>query len=222
MPRMPHRRGCLPSTPASTTAALRSRASLPWPPPPQRPPAAALTTCRRRLTAARPRLLALAASTRAALHRRLTTVPIAAPLDMAPRRSPSTEPRATLSHARSGERYICFSKRRQGLFNKANDLSSLCGAMVGVVVISALGRFYSFGHPSTEAVMKCFFAPNPPNVLATSSDGANQDGGVDELQAFYKERQTIQGVIFRARSINQVLAEGASSSQQYLIGKPTT
>ncbi|XP_062217675.1 agamous-like MADS-box protein AGL29 [Phragmites australis] len=33
-------------------------------------------------------------------------------------------------------RQVCFSKRRQGLFKKASELSILCGAMIGAIVFS--------------------------------------------------------------------------------------
>ncbi|KAF8693250.1 hypothetical protein HU200_038633 [Digitaria exilis] len=31
-------------------------------------------------------------------------------------------------------RQVCFSKRRQGMFKKASELSILCGAMFAIVV----------------------------------------------------------------------------------------
>jgi hypothetical protein len=61
-------------------------------------------------------------------------------------------------------RQVCFSKRCQGLFNKANELSILCGAIVGVVVFSISRRAYSIGHPSIGAVINRFLAPNPSNI----------------------------------------------------------
>jgi hypothetical protein len=73
-------------------------------------------------------------------------------------------------------RQVCFSKRCQGLFNKANELSILCGAIV-VVVFSISRRAYSIGHPSIAAVINHFLAPNPSNVPSTSDGGANQESG---------------------------------------------
>ncbi|CAN0902661.1 MADS-box protein AGL42 [Linum grandiflorum] len=41
-------------------------------------------------------------------------------------------------------RQVTFSKRRNGLLKKANELSVLCDAEVGVVVFSQRGRLYEF------------------------------------------------------------------------------
>ncbi|TYG48966.1 hypothetical protein ES288_D10G057600v1 [Gossypium darwinii] len=41
------------------------------------------------------------------------------------------------------KRQVTFSKRRQGLFKKAKELSTLCGADVGVLTISKSGRVYT-------------------------------------------------------------------------------
>lgn len=49
--------------------------------------------------------------------------------------------------------HVCFSKRRQGLFKKASDLSILCGAMVGVITFSPAGTPFSMGSPSLKVVI---------------------------------------------------------------------
>jgi hypothetical protein len=54
-------------------------------------------------------------------------------------------------------RQICFTKRHQSLFNKASELSILCGTMVGSVVLSTIGTSFSFGHPSIDDVVNRFF-----------------------------------------------------------------
>ncbi|OEL15826.1 hypothetical protein BAE44_0023156 [Dichanthelium oligosanthes] len=89
-------------------------------------------------------------------------------------------------------RQVCFSKRRQGLFKKASELSILCGAMVGTVVFSEAGsRSFSFGHPSIDDVVNRFLSPVTPDVPA--SGGASHDNGglvtdtVHELNIEYLE-----------------------------------
>ncbi|KAJ1288655.1 hypothetical protein BS78_02G104300 [Paspalum vaginatum] len=70
-------------------------------------------------------------------------------------------------------RQVCFSKRRQGLFKKASELSTLCGAMVGCVVFSINGRCFSFGHPSVDNVVNRFLntvTPSSPNSVGASHD----------------------------------------------------
>jgi MADS-box transcription factor, plant len=44
----------------------------------------------------------------------------------------------------STSRQVTFSKRRSGLFKKANELAILCEAEVGLVVFSSTGRLYEF------------------------------------------------------------------------------
>uniref|UniRef100_A0A8I6XT35 MADS-box domain-containing protein n=1 Tax=Hordeum vulgare subsp. vulgare TaxID=112509 RepID=A0A8I6XT35_HORVV len=67
-------------------------------------------------------------------------------------------------------RHVCFSKRRQGLFTKATELSVMCGAEVAVVAFSPGGKGFSFGHPSAEAVIDRFLAGGAVGVLSTTND----------------------------------------------------
>ncbi|ESW32285.1 hypothetical protein PHAVU_002G309200 [Phaseolus vulgaris] len=53
-------------------------------------------------------------------------------------------------------RQVTFSKRRAGLFKKANELSILCGAEIAIVVFSIGNRPYSFGHPAVDLVAAKF------------------------------------------------------------------
>ncbi|XP_062093389.1 agamous-like MADS-box protein AGL29 [Humulus lupulus] len=53
-------------------------------------------------------------------------------------------------------RLITFSKRRSGIYKKASELVTLCGAEVGVVIFSPSGKPFSYGHPSIDAVASHF------------------------------------------------------------------
>lgn len=53
-------------------------------------------------------------------------------------------------------RRITFSKRRNGLFKKASELSTLCGVQIAIIVYSIGGKAFSFGHPSVESVINRF------------------------------------------------------------------
>lgn len=61
------------------------------------------------------------------------------------------------------DRLITFSKRRSGIYKKASELVTLCGAEVGVLVFSPAGKPFSFGHPSIESVANRFLGKNPPS-----------------------------------------------------------
>jgi len=50
-------------------------------------------------------------------------------------------------------RQVTFSKRRRGLFKKAEELSILCDAEVGLVVFSATGKLFHFASSSMNQVI---------------------------------------------------------------------
>ncbi|KAL2254139.1 UNVERIFIED_CONTAM: Agamous-like MADS-box protein AGL62 [Sesamum indicum] len=55
---------------------------------------------------------------------------------------------------------VTFSKRRAGLFKKASELSTLCGAETALLVFSPGNKAHSFGHPNVEAIFKRFLDQN--------------------------------------------------------------
>ncbi|KAK1262443.1 Agamous-like MADS-box protein AGL62 [Acorus gramineus] len=61
-------------------------------------------------------------------------------------------------------RQVCFSKRRQGLFKKASELSLLCGAHIAIIVFSPGGKPYIFAHPSLDSVI---------NTITTTTSSFN-------------------------------------------------
>jgi len=77
-------------------------------------------------------------------------------------------------------RQVCFSKRRQGLFKKASELSILCGAMVGAIVFSPAGRSFSFGHPSIDEVISRFLSSVNPNGPAPGGPSHDNGGAVSD------------------------------------------
>ncbi|KAL0384346.1 UNVERIFIED_CONTAM: Agamous-like MADS-box protein [Sesamum radiatum] len=56
---------------------------------------------------------------------------------------------------------VTFSKRRSGLFKKASELSTLCGAESAIVVFSPGEKAHSFGNPDVETVANRFLNQNP-------------------------------------------------------------
>ncbi|KAJ4750476.1 MADS transcription factor [Rhynchospora pubera] len=49
---------------------------------------------------------------------------------------------------------VTFSKRRKGLFKKANELAIMCDADVAVIVFSAAKKLTTFGSPSVDEVIE--------------------------------------------------------------------
>ncbi|XP_020591382.1 MADS-box transcription factor 23-like [Phalaenopsis equestris] len=70
-------------------------------------------------------------------------------------------------------RMVCFSKRRKGLFKKAEELSVLCGTKVAVLAFSQAGKLYCSDFetfdtllcPQTQLEADSFLCP-PPAVAA--------------------------------------------------------
>lgn len=44
----------------------------------------------------------------------------------------------------TSNRQVTFSKRRNGLLKKANELAILCDAQVGVIIFSCTGKMFEF------------------------------------------------------------------------------
>nr|NP_001313439.1 MADS-box protein SVP-like [Prunus mume]AML81016.1 SVP-like protein 2 [Prunus mume] len=51
-------------------------------------------------------------------------------------------------------RQVTFSKRRRGLFKKAQELSTLCDAEIALVVFSATGKLFEFTSSSVQQVIE--------------------------------------------------------------------
>ncbi|KAK6945790.1 Transcription factor, MADS-box [Dillenia turbinata] len=60
--------------------------------------------------------------------------------------------------AKQSSLQVTFSKRRAGLFKKANELVTLCGAKVALIVFSPGKNVYSFGYPQVDSVVDQFLS----------------------------------------------------------------
>jgi len=49
-------------------------------------------------------------------------------------------------------RQVTYSKRRNGLFKKANELTVLCDAKVSIIMFSSTGKLHEYISPSTSYV----------------------------------------------------------------------
>ncbi|XP_073022772.1 agamous-like MADS-box protein AGL62 [Primulina eburnea] len=67
---------------------------------------------------------------------------------------------------------VTFSKRRTGLFKKASELCTLCGAEIAIIVFSPGKKVFSFGHPAVDSIIDRYLSwSSNSNTLpsATSS-----------------------------------------------------
>lgn len=117
----------------------------------------------------------------------------------------------------SSSRQVTFSKRRSGLFKKANELSTLCAAQVGIVVFSPGGRPYSFGHPSVEAVAERFLNQDDskPNdsIPGQQADSSKEEKLSQQLNDILKE---VEAENKRGEKLDKAIE--ASGKHKY--GKP--
>ncbi|KAL0393657.1 UNVERIFIED_CONTAM: Agamous-like MADS-box protein [Sesamum latifolium] len=73
------------------------------------------------------------------------------------------------------KRHTTFTKRRSGLFKKAQELCGLCGGEGAVITFSKAGNVFGFGHPSVEHVVSRYLA-DPNSTLVTE----DEDSRVEE------------------------------------------
>ncbi|CAL5191758.1 unnamed protein product [Lathyrus oleraceus] len=107
-------------------------------------------------------------------------------------------------------RQVTFSKRRTGLFKKANELSILCGAEVAIVVFSPGNKPYSFGHPGVDIVAETYLQQE-----SQSSDSQEYSSfetpNVEKLEKLNQEFVEIMAQINEAekeaKSHDQILKE---------------
>ncbi|KAI0515846.1 hypothetical protein KFK09_008515 [Dendrobium nobile] len=119
------------------------------------------------------------------------------------------------------KRQVCFSKRRQGLFKKASELSTLCGVEVAVVVFSPAGKPYFFGQPSVDHVLSHFLnaVPNPSNQDQSAGDQSFwwdidlHSMGVDELKQYEEILTKQQSVVTEAAQQCYLQAPEAAMEQ---------
>jgi hypothetical protein len=78
---------------------------------------------------------------------------------------------------------VTFSKRRSGLFKKASELCTLCGADAALVVFSPSGKVFSFGHPNLDTVINHYLSLVPPQNDTMQFIEAHRNANVRELNA---------------------------------------
>ncbi|XP_016473940.1 agamous-like MADS-box protein AGL62 [Nicotiana tabacum] len=65
-------------------------------------------------------------------------------------------------------RQVTFSKRRNGVFKKANELVVMTGAEVGIIVCPQGSKPYSFGHPNVNETINKYVGeertPSPSDI----------------------------------------------------------
>lgn len=77
--------------------------------------------------------------------------------------------------------YSSFSKRRFGLFKKGGELSTLCGADLGIIVFSPTDNPFSFFSPSMESVVERYVNPDRPSKHSARAIDAYARSRIQDL-----------------------------------------
>lgn len=75
-------------------------------------------------------------------------------------------------------RQVTFSKRRRGLFKKAQELSTLCDAEMALIVFSSTGKLYEYSSSSMQQVLERH------NNHAENPDGGSNQPSLHELERY--------------------------------------
>jgi hypothetical protein len=111
---------------------------------------------------------------------------------------------------KESNRYVTFSKRKNGLFKKATELSTLCGAEIAVIVFSEHRKLFSCGQPDVDKVLDRYLAetervPNSfPAVTNNSIESqlANKQQYARSLKRL-EDEQTVAKMIGNMNDMNE-------------------
>uniref|UniRef100_A0ACD5TFB4 Uncharacterized protein n=1 Tax=Avena sativa TaxID=4498 RepID=A0ACD5TFB4_AVESA len=106
------------------------------------------------------------------------------------------------------DRQVCFSKRRNGLFNKATELAVMCGVKVAVVAFSPGGKGFTYGHPSLESVLERFLPSNSTEEQAAAAvGGAGAVGRNQALEELNRERGELRALLEAEKARKEAVEE---------------
>ncbi|KAL3814379.1 hypothetical protein ACJIZ3_015647 [Penstemon smallii] len=107
-------------------------------------------------------------------------------------------------------RQVTFSKRRRGLFKKAQELSTLCDAEIALIVFSATGKLFNYS--GTSSMMQLIQKRNlqsdksnkqPPSILQTGS--GKKDMLTKEIVDLNIELKQLKGEELNGLSLNDLM-----------------
>ncbi|KAG6744261.1 hypothetical protein POTOM_052977 [Populus tomentosa] len=111
---------------------------------------------------------------------------------------------------KESNRYVTFSKRKKGLFKKATELSTLCGAETAVIVFSEHRKLFSCGQPDVDKVLDRYLDETervPDNFPpATNKNIESQLANKQEYARSLKrleEEQTVAKMIGNMNDMNE-------------------
>ncbi|XP_070052079.1 agamous-like MADS-box protein AGL61 [Nicotiana tomentosiformis] len=85
-------------------------------------------------------------------------------------------------------RQVTFSKCRNGVFKKANELVVMTGAEVGIIVCPQGSKPYSFGHPNVNETINKYVGEERPSSPSGTDDNKlkQMNKNVESQQEWFK------------------------------------
>lgn len=98
--------------------------------------------------------------------------------------------------ANAPARQVTFSKRRRGLFKKAQELSILCEADVALVVFSSTGKLYDYSSSSMKMILDKY------SLYPTTNQKDGQPNLEPETQDIRRIKQQIEDITQTLRNMH--------------------
>ncbi|CAI9266566.1 unnamed protein product [Lactuca saligna] len=121
------------------------------------------------------------------------------------------------------ERAVTLTKRYGGLFKKANELATLCGVQIAIIVFSLSGKPLSFGSPGVHFIINKFLNLNqadqqPDDFITRFKKSYNES----RLQNLNQELDELNEQLANAKKRGQMLKErlkatlGCETYEEYI------
>ncbi|KAH0682332.1 hypothetical protein KY289_020084 [Solanum tuberosum] len=127
---------------------------------------------------------------------------------------------------KTSNRLVTFSKRRQGLIKKANELAILCDVDVGVIVYSHNGKLYEYAKPRYNPISETNSEPAIVEIIATEVEPQTElDNLKEEIAVLHKMQsgllaKNLDGLSFtELQNLEHMLKEGALSVKDHMERK---
>lgn len=121
----------------------------------------------------------------------------------------------------SSSRKVTFAKRRVGLVKKAQELSILCDAEVGLIVFSPAGKLFEFASTSMLEVVDRYMKFTKERQILDHHEKDNHDPWHQEIRCLMKQVETLQSTCKHMKGediMNLNLKDLHQLEQQICIG----
>jgi hypothetical protein len=120
------------------------------------------------------------------------------------------------------ERQTTFSKRRNGLYKRASDLSALTCARVAVILENKNGKMHSFGTPSADPIVDAFLSKDPPiepfvDEVTNSMIISSQQNKVDKFES--NNARDVKGVKLSLQHMKKIQDMNPGMIANYIFFK---